>query len=115
MHLKHSHFAAVAEVEVWAIEAFMTNADDRSCVATIAGDVPVNDWTRATRVAVVIEWMHRGDGASSGDRSGDELERVIKRSTMNCVCRKIPGAFTTLEDRRPNVSSEEWDRQGGSR
>jgi len=40
--MHYSHFAEVAEVEVGAIEALVTNTDDRSLIATIAGDVMVD-------------------------------------------------------------------------
>jgi hypothetical protein len=79
-------FAPVAEVEVATIEALVTNTDDRSLIATIAGDVMVDDWARLARTRVVTEWIHRDDGAPRGDGPGDEFKCVIKSSTMNCVC-----------------------------
>jgi hypothetical protein len=53
IHLRYSHFAAVAEVEVGAIEALVTNTDDRSLIATIAVNVTVDDWARLARTTVV--------------------------------------------------------------
>jgi hypothetical protein len=45
-----------------------------------------------------IERIHWDDGASRGDWLGDELERVIERSTVNCVCGMNPRAFAALEE-----------------
>lgn len=111
IHLRCSHFAAVAEIEVWAIEALVTNTDDRPLIATIAGGATVDDWTRLARSAVAIEWVHWDDGASRGDWPGDEFERVIKRSTVNCVCGMIPRAFATLDNRRADVSNLESETE----
>ncbi len=85
----------------------MTNTDDRSLIATIAGNEAVDDWAGLARTTVVIERIHCYDGASRGDRPGDELERVIKRNTVDCICGMIPRAFATLEDRRADVSNLE--------
>lgn len=89
----------------------MTNTDDRPIIATIAGGATVDDWTRLARGAVAIEWIHRDDGASRGDWLGDELERVIKRSTVNCVCGMIPRAFAALDNRRADVSNLESETE----
>lgn len=107
IHLRHSHFAAVAEVEIGTIEALMTNTDDRPLIATIAGNESVDDWAGLARTTVVVERIHRDDGASRGNWPGDKLERVIKRSTVNCICGMIPRAFAALENRRAYVSNLE--------
>jgi len=83
----------------------MTNTDDRSLIATIAGNVAVDDWAGLARR--IAEWVYWGDGASRGDGSCDEFERVIESSTVNCICGMISGAFATLEDRRGDVSNRE--------
>jgi hypothetical protein len=83
----------------------VTNTDDRSLMATIAVNAAVGDWARLARTAVGIERIHCGDGASSGDWPGDDLERVVKCSTMNCICRMSPCTFAALGNRRANVSN----------
>jgi len=88
-----------------AIETLVTNTDDRSLIATITGNVTVDDWTGLRRTTVVIEQVHWYDGASRGDRPGDELKRVIERSTVDCVRRVVPRAFATLGNRRGDVSN----------
>ena len=85
----------------------MTNTDDRSLIATIAGNEAVDDWAGLARTSVVVERIHWDDGASRGNWPGDELERVIKRSTVDCICGMIPRAFTALENRRADVSNLE--------
>jgi hypothetical protein len=87
------NFAGVAEVEVRAVEALVTDTDDRPLIATIAGNGTMDDWARLARTTVAIERIHREDGASHGNWLGDELERVIERSTVNCICGMIPRAF----------------------
>lgn len=107
VHLHYSHFAAVAEVEVGAVEALVTDTDDRPLIATIADNGTVDDWAGLARTTVAIERIHWEDGASRGDWLGDELERVIERSTVNCICGMIPRAFAALENRRAYVSNLE--------
>ena len=92
----------------------MTNTDDRSLVAAIAGGGTVDDWAGLARSTVAIERIHWNDGASRGNWSGDELERVIERSTVNCVRGVIPGAFAALDDRRAHVSNLESETGVGS-
>jgi hypothetical protein len=111
IHLHCSHFAAVAEVEVGAIKALVTNTDDRSLIATIAGGATVDDWAGLARSTVSTEGLHWNDGASRRDWLGDELERVIKRSTVNCVRGIIPRAFATLDNRRADVSNLESEAE----
>ena len=99
IYMHYSHFASIAEVEVVAIEAFVTNTDDRSLVATIAGDVVMDNWAWLARSTVVIERIHRDDGAPRGDGPGDKFKRVIESSTVNCVCGMISRALATLKSR----------------
>lgn len=85
----------------------MTDTDDRPLIATIAGNGAMDDWAWLARTTVPMERIHWDDGASCGDWLGDELERVIERSTMNCICGMSPRAFAALEDRRAYVSNLE--------
>jgi hypothetical protein len=93
-----SHFAAVAEVEVGAIEALMTNTDDRSLIATIAGDAIMDDWARLAGTTVAVEWIHGDDGASRGDGLGDKLEGVIESRAVNCVRGMNSRTLATLKN-----------------
>ena len=77
----------------------MTNTDDRTLIATITGDVMMDDWTRLARNRVAIKRIHRGDGASRGDGPGDELEGVIESGAVNCICGMISRALATLNNR----------------
>jgi hypothetical protein len=106
IHLRYSHFAAVAEIEVGTIEALVTNTDDRSHLATIARNGAVDDLAGTWRTTASIERVH-WDRVSRGDWLGDDLGRMIERITVNCVLRMLLCTFAALGDRRAGISNLE--------